>query len=88
MYCRSQIANKDGLEIVASDGTTYAITRAQVLAIYQAQTGNAASRKAATIAIIKQQMADAFGLSQFDPLTCDLDFSATDANASISCGHR
>lgn len=80
---REQRVSKDEIYIQASDGREYTITRAGVLAIYGTKTGNAAARKAATIADIKAQIVAALGEEQVDALLCDLDFSPTDSNASM-----
>lgn len=59
MCIKSQTVTKDGISITFVNDVVYNITRAQILALYQQQTGNAAARKAATITAIKQQMVDA-----------------------------
>lgn len=80
---RSQRVSKDELYIQASDGREYTITRAGVLAIYGAQTGNAAARKQKTIDAIKAAMVAALGAEQVDALLCDIDFDPADSNKAM-----
>ena len=83
---RRQEVTKDLLYIQASDGREFTMTRAEVQAIWQAQTGNAAARKAATIAIVKAQIEAALGAEQVSASILIFDFNTGDLNASLTCG--
>lgn len=61
---RSQRVDSTGISIVASDGRSTTITKAQIQAFYQSTNGNAASRKAQTITWAKQQIESALGAEQ------------------------
>jgi hypothetical protein len=61
---RSQELGPNGFTIVASDGRSVTITKAQVQAFFQTTSGNAASRKAQVITWIKQQCEAALGVNQ------------------------
>ena len=65
------------LEIVASDGRTFTLTKAQVQAFYQGTTGNAASRRNQVIAWLKSGIVTALGAEQIDTLDLTYDFSTT-----------
>lgn len=63
---RSQRIDDNGIELIASDGRSITITKADVLAHYQSETGSAATRKAATITWAKNQIVSALGKEQID----------------------
>ena len=83
---RSQRVYTDGgpqaLEIVASDGRTFTLTKAQVQTFYQGTSGNAASRRAQTITFIKNGIVTALGAEQVSLAELDYDFDI--ATGSIS----
>jgi hypothetical protein len=78
-----QRASKDELYIKLGDGREYLITRAQVQTLYGQQQGNAASRKAATILAIKNQIAAAFGVETVDVNLLLLDFDTADTSKDM-----
>lgn len=88
MCIAAQRVSKDELYIELTDGRTYTITRAQVLALYQQQSGNAANRKAATILVIKNQIVAAFGAALIDVNALTIDFDQADANKAMRCTMR
>lgn len=63
---RSQRVSKDEIYIQASDGREWSITRAGVIALYQAQSGNAATRRQKTVELIAAQIVAALGADQID----------------------
>lgn len=77
-----QYVGAEGLHITASDGRSITLTRQQILANYQSQTGNAAARKAKCIDWAKQQIVAAIGAEQLDALLIDLDFNTVDGKLS------
>lgn len=82
---RSQTVYTDGgpqaLEIVASDGRTFTLTKAQIQAFYQSTSGSAASRRSQVITWIKNGIVTAFGTQV--SLT-DLDYDFDLATGSIT----
>lgn len=83
---RSQSITSSGLSIVASDGRSITLTRAQVIANFQSQTGSRAAKIAATIAWVKQQIQAALGPEQVPALLTDFDFD--DVQGLKSLGFR
>jgi hypothetical protein len=75
---RSQTVYNDGgpqaLEIVASDGRTFTLTKAAVQAFYQSTSGNAASRRAQVIQWCKESIVAALGPEQIAIADLDYDF--------------
>jgi hypothetical protein len=75
---RSQVVYIDGgpqaLEIVASDGRTFMLTKAQIQTFYQGTTGNAASRRAQVITFVKNGIIAALGADQITLAELDYDF--------------
>ncbi len=71
---RSQEVTRDGLSIVASDGRSFAITRAEIIAFFQAQTGTRTQRRNATIAEIKARIEAALGAEQVPASALGFDF--------------
>ncbi len=69
---------KVGLHLTASDGRSVTLTRAQVVAFFQAQTGTRAAKRAATIAWVKTTIRDALGAEQVDVASIAADFDDTD----------
>lgn len=80
---RSQSVDKDGITIVASDGRVFSVTRAQIMAFWQAQTGGAPSRKSATIDWVKTNMEAALGPEQVPSTLATFDFDTTDLNRAL-----
>ena len=60
------------LEIVATNGATFTLTKAAVQAFYQSTRGNAASRRAEVIAWCKDQIVA--GLGEANVSLADLDY--------------
>lgn len=81
---RSQTVYNDGgpqsLEIVASDGRTFTLTKAAVQTFYQGTSGNAASRRAQVITFIKNGIVTALGANQIDATHLDYDFDIATGN--------
>lgn len=71
---RSQSIDANGLTLVASDGRSITLTRAQVVAHFQAETGSRAARLAATIAWVKASIETALGPEQVPASSLDFDF--------------
>lgn len=71
---RSQSLTSDGLTIVASDGRSITLTRADVIAHFQAEAGNKATRIEATIDWMKAQIEAALGPEQVPAVLTDFDF--------------
>ena len=82
---RAQRVSKDGIYIQASDGREWSITRAGVLALYQAQSGagGAAARKQRTITALVAQIVAALGADQFDITEIFPDFDPTDSTKAM-----
>ncbi len=74
---------KDRVWVRGADGREWQITRAQVHAISQSKTGNAASRKAATITGVLAGMEAALGADQASALLASLDFDPANLNAAL-----
>ncbi len=70
---RSQRVDNTGIELVASDGRSITITKAQIQAFFATTNGNAASRKAQVITWAKQQIEAALGISQVPQAVLDID---------------
>lgn len=71
---RSQSLTLDGLPIVASDGRSVSITRADVIAHFQTEKGGRAARIQATIDWVKAQIEAALGPEQVPAALVDFDF--------------
>ncbi len=71
---RSQSISADGLEIVASDGRSISLTRADVLAHFQSKKGGRAARIQATIDWVKAQIEAALRPEQVPAFLLDFDF--------------
>lgn len=61
---REQRIDADGIYIVASDGRTFSLTRAEAMAHFRGQTGTRAKKRAATIDWVKQSIESALGAEQ------------------------
>jgi hypothetical protein len=57
----SQVCTNQSLTIVASDGGTFTVTKAEIQAFLATQGGNAAARKAATIDWVKANIETTLG---------------------------
>lgn len=71
---RSQSIDASGISLVASDGRSFTLTRAQVLAHFQGLNGSKPSRIAATIQWVKDSIEAALGPEQVPALLVDFDF--------------
>jgi hypothetical protein len=74
---RSQVLTEDGISLVASDGRSITITKSDVLAHYQTETGSAATRKANTIQWAKNLIVSTLGQEQIDITQLVLDADMT-----------
>lgn len=80
---RSQLVTKDEITIVASDGRQFSVSRAQIVAFWQAQGGSAAARKTATVNWVKTNMQTALGAEQCPVGLATMDFDTTDLNKAM-----
>lgn len=66
-----------GLHMVASDGRTFTVTRAEIVANFLSQTGTVPQRKIKTLLWLRQSVRDALGVEQVDTtnITVDIDES-------------
>lgn len=83
---RSQSIDANGLSMVASDGRSITLTRAQVIANFQTQTGSRAAKIAATIQWVKDSITTALGAEQVPAFLTD--FSYDDVQGFKSLGVR
>ena len=70
---RSSRVDKDGIELVASDGRVWKVSRAEIQANCASQVGNAAAKKTKAIAWLKKSVEDALGPEQVPIAALDLD---------------
>jgi hypothetical protein len=66
MGIASQTVTRDGGSIVCTDGSSWSITRAQVLAIYNSKSGTQSSRISQTITDILSQIQTSLGVANVD----------------------
>lgn len=71
---RSQSIDANGLELVASDGRSFTLTRAEAIAHFQAETGGRAAKLAKTIQWVKDSIEAALGPEQVPAFLIDFDF--------------
>lgn len=71
---RSQSIDANGLSLVASDGRSFTLTRAQAIAHFQSETGSRAAKLAATIQWVKDGIEAALGPEQVPAFLIDFDF--------------
>ena len=71
---RSQSIDANGLSLVASDGRSFTLTRAQVVAHFQSETGGRAARLTKTIQWVKDSIEVALGPGQVPAFLVDFDF--------------
>lgn len=75
---RSQTVHNDGgqsaLTIVASDGRSITLNKAQIQTFYQGTVGNTASRRAQGIVLVKNAILAALGPEQISLADIALDF--------------
>ena len=71
---RSQSITADGIELVASDGRSFILTRAQVIAHFQSLNGSKPSKIAATIQWVKSSIEAALGPEQVPAFLVDFNF--------------
>lgn len=85
---RSQRVYVDGgpqaLEIVASDGRSITLTKAQIQDFYQSTSGNAASRRAQVIQWIKDSIEDALGAEQVPASSLTFDFDLNSGTITVA----
>ena len=74
---KTQIVNANGITIATSNGKTFNITSAAILAYYAGTTGTVAARRALTIAWIQQQIETACGVDQVPQTKVTVDFDET-----------
>jgi len=80
---RSQRVDRNGIEIVASDGRKFSVTLAQILSAFQTQTGTAASKKTKTLAWLQAQIEAALGPEQVSAAQIVTDFLSADGKTAI-----
>lgn len=80
---RSADVSKDGITLVASDGRTFSVSRTEIVAFWQAQGGNAANRKSATITWVLTNMQTALGAEQVPSALATMDFDTADLNKAM-----
>jgi hypothetical protein len=71
---RSQSIDANGLELVASDGRSFTLTRAEVMVHFQSETGGRAARLSKTIQWVKDSIEAALGAEQVPAFLIDFDF--------------
>lgn len=81
---RAADVTKDGMVLTGLPDRTFTVTRQEILTFYQAQQGNAAARKAATITWLKNNIVAALGAENVDPANLIVDFDATDGTKQIT----
>jgi hypothetical protein len=80
---RSAEVTNQSISLVASDGRTFSVTKAEIQAFLATQGGNAAARKAATITWVKANIQTALGAEQCPVGLTTFDFSVTDNAAAM-----
>jgi hypothetical protein len=87
MACiRSQTLTRDGLSMTSSRGVTFTLSRAEILAHYNTESGNATARRLATIAWAKTQIVTALGNDMIDATEIDLDIDGTQNLTRLTTG--
>ena len=71
---RSQSIDANGLSLVASDGRSFTLTRAEVIAHFQSLNGSKSSKIAATIQWVKDSIEAVLGPEQVPAFLIDFDF--------------
>lgn len=71
---RSQSIDTNGLSLVASDGRSFALTSAEVIAHFQSLNGSKPSRIADTIQWVKDSIEAALGPEQVPAFLVDFNF--------------
>lgn len=61
---REQRVDEDGIYIVASDGRSFSLTRAEAIAHFKGQSGTRAKKRQVTIDWVKQSIEAALGAEQ------------------------
>lgn len=80
---RSQSLTSDGLTIVASDGRSITLTRVDVIAHFQSETGTQAKRLLATAQWVKDSIEAALGPEQVPVLLTDFSFDGVQGLKSL-----
>jgi hypothetical protein len=80
---RSAEVTNQSISLVASDGRTFSVTKAEIQAFLATQGGNAAARKAATIAWVLANIEAALGAEQVPSALITFDFDAANALAQL-----
>ena len=80
---RSQRVSKDEIYIQASDGREWSITRAGVIALYQAQSGSAATRRQKTVELLIAQIVAPLGADQIAITDIFPDFDTADSTKAM-----
>lgn len=78
MGIRAQSVTRDGIRIEMGDGRTFEVTRQQVRANFQQETGTAAQRRTKTILWLRNSAIAALGAEQFNPRQFAVDFDNAD----------
>ena len=82
-HLRSQEIGDNSVTLVSPDGTTVTITKEQVQAFYQTTNGNAASRKAQTIAWVKSQLEAGLGSEYVSALLMNIDLDTVSGKVNL-----
>lgn len=82
-HLRSQEIGDTSVTLVAADGTTVTITKEQVQTFYQTTNGNAASRKAQTVAWIKSQLETGLGSDYVSALLMNVDLDTVSGKINL-----
>lgn len=80
---RSQSLTREGITLVGSDGRTYSVTRPELVARFQLETGTPAQRKTKTLTWLRGQIEAALGPEQVPAALVDVDFDTADGGLTL-----
>lgn len=75
---RSQSIGSNGIQIIASDGRTFSVTRLDIRNNFLSQTGTLLQRIVKTRLWLRESIRDSLGVEQIDPTRINFDFDNTD----------
>ena len=81
-----QSITRTAISVTGSNGVTVTLTAAEIVAHYDTETGNATTRRLATIAWAKQQLANGIGVTVLSDAEIDIDFDGTRAPTKLVTG--